>query len=83
MDRLSTPVFLGFPVAQLVKNPPAVRETLGLISGLGRSSGEGNVYPAERKGSLEKCGPVSGYMSIESYSIGANLTTLGCKGGWD
>lgn len=39
-----------------------------------------HVYPAERKGSLEKCGPVSGYMSIESYSIGANLTTLGCKG---
>ena len=26
-DRLLTPVFLGFPVAQLVKNPPAVRET--------------------------------------------------------
>ena len=26
-DRLSTPVFLGFPVAQLVKNPPAVWET--------------------------------------------------------
>ena len=24
---LPTPVFLGFPVAQLVKNPPAVRET--------------------------------------------------------
>ena len=26
-DRLSTPRFLGFPVAQLVKNPPAMRET--------------------------------------------------------
>ena len=26
-DRLPTPVFLGFPVAQLVKNPPAMRET--------------------------------------------------------
>ena len=26
-DRLPTPVFLGFPVAQLVKNPPVMRET--------------------------------------------------------
>ena len=26
-DRLRTPVFLGFPVAQLVKNLPAMQET--------------------------------------------------------
>ena len=26
-DRLSTSVFLGFPVAQMVKNPPAMWET--------------------------------------------------------
>ena len=26
-DRLPTPVFLGFPLAQLVKNPPAMQET--------------------------------------------------------
>ena len=26
-DRLPTPVLLGFPVAQLVKNLPAMRET--------------------------------------------------------
>ena len=26
-DRLSTPVFLGFPWAQLGKNPPAMWET--------------------------------------------------------
>ena len=26
-DRLPTPVFFGFPVAQLVKNPPATWET--------------------------------------------------------
>ena len=26
-DKLPTPVFLGFLVAQLVKNPPAMRET--------------------------------------------------------
>ena len=27
-DRLPAPVFLGFPVAQLVKNLPAMQETL-------------------------------------------------------
>ena len=27
MDRLTTPVFLGFPVVQMVKNPPAMWET--------------------------------------------------------
>ena len=27
MDRLPTPVFLGFPVVQTVKNPPAMWET--------------------------------------------------------
>ena len=27
MERPPTPVFLGFPVAQLVKNLPAMRET--------------------------------------------------------
>jgi len=26
-DRLPTPVFLGFSEAQLIKNPPAMRET--------------------------------------------------------
>jgi len=32
-DRLPTPVFLGFPVAQLVKNPPAMQDTwIGKIS---------------------------------------------------
>ena len=32
-DRLPTPVFLGFPVAQLVKNLPAVQETWVLSLG--------------------------------------------------
>ena len=32
-------------VAQLVKNPPAMRETWVHIHGLGRSPGEGKVYP--------------------------------------
>ena len=34
-------------VAQLVKNPPAMQEDLGLIPGSGRSSGEGIGYPLQ------------------------------------
>ena len=37
-------------VAQLVKNLPAMRETCGLISGLGRSPGEGKGYPLQYPG---------------------------------
>ena len=37
-------------VAQLVKNPPAVREDLGSIPGLGRSPGEGKGYPLQYSG---------------------------------
>ena len=50
-DRLPTPVFLEFPLqilTQMVKNPPAIRETerdLGLIPGLGRSPGGGHGNP--------------------------------------
>ena len=46
---------IGYPLqyswasllAQLVKNPPAMREDLGLIPGLGRSPGEGKGYPLQ------------------------------------
>ena len=37
-------------MAQLVKNPPTMRETLGLIPGLGRSPGEGKGYPLQYSG---------------------------------
>ena len=37
-------------VAQLVKNPPAMQQTWGLIPGLGRSAGEGNGYPLQYSG---------------------------------
>ena len=40
-------------VAQLVKNPPAMRETLGSLPGLGRSPDEGKGYPLQCSG-LEK-----------------------------
>ena len=38
---LPTPVFLGFSGVQMVKNPPAMQEHLGLIPGFGRSPGRG------------------------------------------
>ena len=34
-------------MAQLVKNPPAMWETLGSIPGLGRSPREGKGYPLQ------------------------------------
>ena len=37
-------------MAQLVKNPPAMRGDLGLIPGLGRSPGEGKGYPLQYSG---------------------------------
>ena len=40
-------------MAQLVKNPPAMREDLGLIPGSGRSAGEGKDYLLQYSG-LEK-----------------------------
>ena len=36
-------------MAQMVKNLPAMQET-GSIPGLGRSPGEGNVYPLQYSG---------------------------------
>ena len=36
---------MGFPGNSVVKNPPAMQETKGLIPGLGRSPGEGNDNP--------------------------------------
>ena len=35
----------GFPVGSMAKNLPAMQEMRVWSSGLGRSSGEGNVYP--------------------------------------
>ena len=43
-------MFLGFSVAQLVKNLPAMWGDLGLIPGLGRSPGEGKGYPLQYSG---------------------------------
>ena len=44
-DKLSTPVFLGFPGGSAGKESACKVGGLGLIPGLGRSPGEGNGYP--------------------------------------
>ena len=38
---------MGFLVAQMIKNLPVKAGNLDLILGLGRSPGEGNVYPLQ------------------------------------
>ena len=43
MDRLPTPVFLGFPGDSAGKESAYNAGDLGLIPGLGRSLGEGNA----------------------------------------
>ena len=45
MDRLSTPVFLGFPGGSAGKESAHNAGDLGLIPGLGRSPGEGKRLP--------------------------------------
>ena len=43
-------ILLASLIAQLLKNPPAMQETLGPIPGLGRSPGEGKGYPLQYSG---------------------------------
>ena len=50
MDRLPTPVFLGFPGGSAGKEATCSVGDLGSIPGLGRSSGEGNGYPLQYAG---------------------------------
>ena len=49
-DRLSTPVFLGFPGGSAGKESTCNGEDLGSIPGLGRSPGEGKGYPLQYSG---------------------------------
>ena len=46
-DKLPIPVFLGLPGDSAGKEPACNVGDLGLISGLGRSPGEGKVYPRQ------------------------------------
>ena len=50
MDRLPTPVFLDFPCGSTGKESACNAGDLGLIPGLGRSSGEGKGYPRQYSG---------------------------------
>ena len=53
-DRLPTPVFLGFPGGSDSKESACNAGDLGLITGLGRSPGEGNGNPLQSS-CLENC----------------------------
>ena len=49
-DRLSIPVFLGFPGGSAGKESSWNLGDLGSIPGLGRSPGEGSAYPLQYSG---------------------------------
>ena len=49
-DRLPTPVFLGFPSGSACKESARSARELDSILGLGRSPGEGKVYPLQYSG---------------------------------
>ena len=49
-DGLSTPVFLGFPCGSASKESAYNTGDLSLISGSGRSPGEGKGYPLQYSG---------------------------------
>ena len=49
-DRLSPPVFLGFPGGSAGKESTCNARDLGSIPGLGRSPGEGKGYPPQHSG---------------------------------
>ena len=48
--RLSTPKFLGFPCGSAGKESACNAGDLGSVPGLGRSPGEGNIYPLQNSG---------------------------------
>ena len=49
-DRLPTPVLLDFPCGSASKESVCNARNSGLISGLGRSPGEGKGYPLQYSG---------------------------------
>ena len=58
MDRLPTPVFLGFIGGSAGKDSACNAADLGSIPGLGRSLGEGKSYPLQYSGlenSMDYC----------------------------
>ena len=69
MDRLPTPVFLGFPGGSAGKESACNVGDLGLIPGLGRSPGEGNSYP------LQYSGPEN-FMDSRVHGVAKSQTQL-------
>ena len=60
-------ILLASLTAQLLKNPPAMQETLGPIPGLGRSPGEGKGYPLQYSG-LENSTDCTVYEVAKSWT---------------
>ena len=50
LEKVPTPVFLGFPCGSASKESTCNAGDLGLISGLGRSPGEGKGHPLQCSG---------------------------------
>ena len=50
MDRVPTPVFLGFPYSSAGKESACSAGDLGLIPGMGRFPGEGKGCPLQYSG---------------------------------
>ena len=65
-------------MAQLVKNPPAMRGNLGSIPGLGRSLGEGKGYPLQYSG-LEYSMECIGHGVTESWTRLSHFHSSGVK----
>ena len=60
---LPTPVFLGFPCGSAGKESACNAGDLGLIPGLGSSSGEGNGNPLQNPGEFHGQRSLAGYSS--------------------
>ena len=68
-------------VAQLVKNPPATRETMGSFPGLGRSPGDGKGYPLQYSG-LEDSMYGSGGREEWDTTVRLSPSLPACKYWW-
>ena len=72
-DRLPTPVFLGFPCGSAGKESSCNAGDLGLITGLGRSPGEGKGYPLQYSRLENSPWTVE---SMGSQRVGQDWTTI-------
>ena len=73
-DRLSTQVFLGFSCDSTGKESACNAGDLGLITGLGRSFGEGNSYPLQYSGLENSMDYINTFMG--SQRVGHDWATF-------